>query len=101
MSRVYDYVDSETVELTYDELRALAEEARALAEQEFAANTWEVGYGMGTTGDDEPHQMHLLRLELGRDLTPAELADWRAGFACGAGEWAAFARDSDDRVPPW
>jgi hypothetical protein len=101
MSSLYAYDLTETVELTRDELRAIAEDARALAEAEFTQNTWEVGYGMGTTGDDEAHQLHLLRLELGRDLTPAELAGWRAGFAEGAEEWAAFARDSDDRVPPW
>ena len=101
VANVYDYCGPDDTQLIDDEvLRQIAEEARAMAEAEFAANAWEVGYSSGTRGDDDPeHHLHLLRLELGRDLTPAELRDWRAGFAAGGQDRAAFARDLADGVP--
>lgn len=100
MANLHHYVGPDTIELSAEELRALAEECRALAEQEFRENVRDVGYSCGTTGDDAEFHLHLIRLELGRQLTPGEERDFRAGFADGEADRAAFVRDRGAGLPP-
>lgn len=83
-----------------DEIQALREEARALAEEEFGRDCWEVGYASGCNGESLEHLTDTVRLELGRALTARETDQMTRGHAAGAADRAKFVRDLGDGIPP-
>ena len=94
--------DTDTKIMTDDEIREAVDRAarEAEANQEFLGNAWEVGYGGGVMGRDEDEDVRVIETELGRQLEPDELLQYRRGFREGRVDRVRHQEDLADAGPP-